>query len=1749
MAGYEIAAADIRAFFTRWNKSIEARNLDILSPNPAYPDIINWTLIKSYSDSLTDGHNYAVNKGYNSVSDMKTESEKDMNEILDGQKNAVCASVTVELSQKLTMTREAFEGTLEIFNGHPTDKMDSLTVNVQITDENGVPSNGLFEIQIKSLANLSDVSGTGNIAAQQKGSVKFLFIPEIGAAPTAPKLYNFGGTVRYFDPYAKAIVTLPLAAVQLTVNPSPNLFLHYFLERNVLGDDALTSPEIEPSIPAELAVMVENSGYGPAVNMTISSAQPKIVDNEKGLAINFKLIGSNYQGQPKNLGVTNINFGTVPPLQARIGQWYFTSSLLGKFVSYEAKVVHNNSFGNPDLSLVKGIKLHELTRSIKEYGNLDDGINDFLVNDYFDVHDVPDILYFSQGSRTAKVTEAGSGNFSAPVAPPSFTNTLSVTASTIGWNYIKLNDPGNNNYELVSVTRNDGQLIPLNNAWLTFVTLPVSQPPVYENKFHFVDTFSSLVPVTYTVVWKPKNTDVPKVIDITGVPAGVTSAQVQQLTVVFNKHIDPASFTFEDLALTFQGGPNISTSVIKITATDTATFNIDLSAVTTGNGFYNLTVQAAEIKDIYGINGLTGRQATWTQFLTVPSVQAFLAIPENKIAAAYDTINVLFNLPIDVSTVTSARFIVLKNNVVVPGTVTIDSVRADHKLFYLSGLGSMLTQNGVYEFMVDLPNIKSESQEPGLQPQSIKLTVDNTGPSVISITTSNSNGLNAQHVTFVDIQFDEDVFGFNTASIQLTRDGAMLPLNIAQLSNSDLKTWMAGNFGLLTYAAGEYIFTINKNGFTDAAGNKGSGTAQIKWTVSNAPLVKISGLKVTPDLGFSVSDGITSVQSLGVSFDIDAAASKVMIAQTDLSGETILATLQNVAAGKISQLFTLNTAGNTGIKIVAIDENGGSDTATQLLYIDQLPLTAKWSFIAPPPFSRQPDTVILSFSHRPLNDAALLSAIQLKLDGNVLPLAKLKTEKINDTAYYISGIRKTSGEAGNYEITAGLSAFSKYSSGLQGAGATSAQWKLTFINNAPTASAGNDLVITASGTYKLDGSESSDADGDAITYKWVEPDGIVLNDASSPTPSFTINAGNQGNTYSLLLIVSDGKLFSTDAVNIKVALPAADISFTGLASSYCITDETVTLTGSPAGGVFTGDGINGNTFSPATAGAGDHVITYTKDDKNYSQTTKVIALITPTFTTPEPLCESAAAPVLPLISLNGITGTWNPSVVSNTATGAYLFTPAAGQCAAEATLQISVHPLPVVSLAAFNDVCKNYAAFALTGGLPAGGTYSGTGVSNGQFDAAQANAGSNTITYTVVNANGCTASAQQNITVIDCGGCTATVTANGATAFCSGGSVTLTASAGASYLWSNGATTQSITVSSGGSYRVNIKNNADCAATSAATVVTVNDLPATPTITAGGSTVICTGQTVTLTSSAGAAYLWSNGAATQNITVSSSGNFSVVVKNDAGCSSPSSDITNVAVTNCTNIYCEAGANKKNRGYINRFYFRDIANSSGWNNGYGDYTSRVAKRLDRCSRYTMAIVPGYTCYPFKLYVRVWIDYNQDGDFDDEGEMVWSPPPGNRSFIGRFIVSGAAKPGTTRMRVIAREGAYPSACGRFNYGDVEDYTVVINNNNCHNSYAVKALSGAGAAKNNPPVFQIFPNPVADDLVIMRMDDRGEKAARENTSMRLVDVNGRLVMQQMIRNETAVVNVSSLINGIYFVQLQTGNSIVTKKIIIHH
>jgi hypothetical protein len=138
----------------------------------------------------------------------------------------------------------------------------------------------------------------------------------------------------------------------------------------------------------------------------------------------------------------------------------------------------------------------------------------------------------------------------------------------------------------------------------------------------------------------------------------------------------------------------------------------------------------------------------------------------------------------------------------------------------------------------------------------------------------------------------------------------------------------------------------------------------------------------------------------------------------------------------------------------------------------------------------------------------------------------------------------------------------------------------------------------------------------------------------------------------------------------------------------------------------------------------------------------------------------------------------------------------------------------------------------------------------------------------------------------------ATITPSGPTTFCSGGSVTLSVPMSASYLWSNGATTQTILVTSGGSYSVQITNANGCVSNSS--VVNVNVIaPPVATMSTSGPTTFCSGDNVVLTAGGGGTYLWSNGATTSAITVSTSGTFYCIVSNGSCTDTTSSVVVTV----------------------------------------------------------------------------------------------------------------------------------------------------------------------------------------------------------------------------------------------------------------
>ncbi|WP_198519804.1 GEVED domain-containing protein [Polaribacter sp. ALD11] len=141
-------------------------------------------------------------------------------------------------------------------------------------------------------------------------------------------------------------------------------------------------------------------------------------------------------------------------------------------------------------------------------------------------------------------------------------------------------------------------------------------------------------------------------------------------------------------------------------------------------------------------------------------------------------------------------------------------------------------------------------------------------------------------------------------------------------------------------------------------------------------------------------------------------------------------------------------------------------------------------------------------------------------------------------------------------------------------------------------------------------------------------------------------------------------------------------------------------------------------------------------------------------------------------------------------------------------------------------------------------------------------------------------------------------------------------------------------------------------------------------------------------------------------------------------------------------YCASNGNSVADEYISKVVLGGINNTTGASSsGYADYTSQSTSLTKGVSS-TITITPTWAGASYNEGYAVFIDYNKDGDFTDNGETVWTKTASKTKPVsGSFTVPTSATTGATRMRVVMQYNTVPSACGTYNYGETEDYTVNI------------------------------------------------------------------------------------------------------------
>ncbi len=406
-------------------------------------------------------------------------------------------------------------------------------------------------------------------------------------------------------------------------------------------------------------------------------------------------------------------------------------------------------------------------------------------------------------------------------------------------------------------------------------------------------------------------------------------------------------------------------------------------------------------------------------------------------------------------------------------------------------------------------------------------------------------------------------------------------------------------------------------------------------------------------------------------------------------------------------------------------------------------------------------------------------------------------------------------------------------------GCTSAQTATVNVTGSPVAS-----ISTTGATAICQGGTVTLTANPASSYLW---------NNNATTQSITVS---NGGAYSV--VISNGPGCSSAAsapTTVTVnALPVAAISANG--STVFCQGGSVNLTATGGSTYVWSNNTTGATLSANTAGNYFVTVTNANGCTAISNTIAVAvnALPTATITANGPTAFCQGGNVVLTAGGNGAivwTNNQNTPAITVAASGnyAYTITDANGCSATSTPTTVAVSALPVVpSITGANNVCSG--ASTLFANTMTGGTWSSSNGSIASVDAlgsvTGSGVGSATISYQVTQ-NGCSATSTKVINVQAAP--VASISALSSTSFCVGANVTLVSSPGVSYVWSNGASTQNVTLNTAGPITVQVTGTNGCSATSAPQTITVNALPILDPI--AGASVVCVGSTGTLTNTTG----------------------------------------------------------------------------------------------------------------------------------------------------------------------------------------------------------------------------------------------------------------------------------------------------------
>lgn len=517
---------------------------------------------------------------------------------------------------------------------------------------------------------------------------------------------------------------------------------------------------------------------------------------------------------------------------------------------------------------------------------------------------------------------------------------------------------------------------------------------------------------------------------------------------------------------------------------------------------------------------------------------------------------------------------------------------------------------------------------------------------------------------------------------------------------------------------------------------------------------------------------------------------------------------------------------------------------------------------------------------------------------------------------------------------------------------------------------------------------------------------------------------------------------------------------------------------------------------------------------------------------------------------------WSPGgettqSISATTAGSYSVQVSNGACSSTSPVtMVAVNALPAATIAATGTSICQGGSVTLTA-APAT-SYAWT---NGSTTQSITVSTAGNYGVTVTNVNGCTSTSAT--TAISVGTLPASfISAAGPTTFCNGNSVVLSANSGASYQWSNGATTQNITANASGIYFVTITNASGCSAVSNEIIVSAQQTLGA-TATAVGPTSVCDGAYVTLVASPGTSYLWSNGATTQGINAGVNGNYNVTVTNALGCTSTS---TNIPVTilpvpsagitaSGATTFCEGGSVVLTGTGGNTYIWNSNLNGSTFTATQAGIYVVTAYAANGCSDAAEVVVnvnevpsgslilDGNTvlCPGESLVISAQPNNTYAWSNTSTTQTITVTTPGTYSALITGLNGCTANSDVVTVTAGAATSSTINATANSSYVLNEviytqsgTYTqTLLNAAGCDSTITLNLTLTVGIEEGSITDVTLYPNPTSESFTI-------QTSTALHGTFSIVDAQGKLVFAGEMTGTETNVNISSVARGIYYLRI---------------